>query len=348
MKNHGLNKYTIAGGMALAALFGLGIAARPVQAATLAELNQKVDHLVATNQKNYQDVARAMNALTEVQQEFRLIKGQLDSSQYIMKESDRVYQDLDQRVSSLEDKIGQLHNLLKDINLKLSGAPEAPKAPGAAVNPAELQEFQSLLNVANARDYRNAASGFMGFLRKYPKSEYAGSAQYWVAESFYSLGDYAKAISEFQALSEKYPQHPRVKEGVYKQGMSFMKLNKNAEAKLFFQKVIATYPNSAEAFQAKGRLARLEELEHKSPALALGGGSEPKAPPTPPATGEPVYKPIMKPHPMPRAPLPPPPSGQPTSPTSPTTPTAPKPEPAPSAPAPEVPPATHESGAPLF
>lgn len=316
-------------------------------AASLAELNQKVDQLVATNQKNYQDVARAMNSLTEVQQEFRLIKGQLDSSQYIMKESDRVYQDLDQRVSSLEDKIGQLHNLLKDINVKLSGTPPATgAAPSASsVNPAELQEFQTLLNVANARDYRNAASGFMGFLRKYPKSEYAGSAQYWVAESFYSLGDYAKAISEFQTLSDKYPQNPRVKEGVYKQGVSFMKLNKNAEAKLFFQKVIATYPNSAEAFQAKGRLARLEELEQKSPALALGGSSEPKAQPTPPATGEPVYKPIMKPQPMPRAPLPPPPASEPSTPAAPS---APKPAPSAPAPAPEGPPTTHESGAPLF
>ena len=317
---------------------------RPAQGATVAELNEKVDGLIATNQKNYQDVARAMNALTEVQQDFRQIKGQLDSSQYIMKESDRVYQDLDQRVSSLEDKIGQLHNLLKDINLKLSGAPEAPKATGAAVTPGELQEFQSLLNLANARDYRNSASGFMGYVRKYPKSENAGSAQYWVAESFYSLGDYVKAVSEFQTLSEKYPQHPRVKEGIYKQGLSFMKLNKNTEAKLFFQKVMASYPNSSEAFQAKGRLTRLEERENSSAPLALGQNSEPK-PPTaqPPATGDPVYKPIMKPNPMPRAPVP---QNPPTTPAKPGAPAVPPPAPQP-APAPQTP-TTQDSNAPLF
>ncbi|MCE9624414.1 MAG: tol-pal system protein YbgF [Deltaproteobacteria bacterium] len=342
MKNRGFLNSMAAGSAALLAIFSLGTPSREARAENVAALSAKVDNLVATNQKNYQDVAQAMNSMTEIQQEFRQIKGQLDSSQYIMKESDRVYQDLDLRVSALEDKIGQMHNLLKDISQKM-GAPPAVAAPSAAVNPNEVQEFQSLLNVANARDYRNAASGFMGYLKKYPKSENAGSAQYWVGECFYSMGDYAKAISEFQILSEKYPQHPRVKEGVYKQGMSFMKLNKNAEAKLFFQKVIATYPNSAEAFQAKGRLARLEDLEKSNPTLALGPRSDPKATPAPVPTGVPVYKPIMKPNPMPRAPLPPPPgtTGNPTSPTAPSTPSQPAPS------SPETP-TTQDSGAPLF
>ncbi|MFO1463442.1 MAG: tol-pal system protein YbgF [bacterium] len=314
----------------------------------VAQLKQQVDALVATNQKNYQDVAQAMNAMTEIQQEFRAIKGQLDSSQYVMKESDRVYQDLDQRVSALEDKIGQMHNLLKDINMKLN-APEGAKPPAPAASQAEVQEFQSLLNVANARDYRNAASGFLGFLKKYPNSEYAGNAQYWVGESFYSLGDYAKAISEFQVLAQKYPMHPRVKEGIYKQGMAFMKLNKRAEAKLFFQKVVATYPNSAEAYQAKGRLMRLEELEKSSPTLALSQNpKENPPPPPPPATGEPVYRPIMKPNPMPRGPVPPSPTAAPTTPSNPNAPGTPA-SPQKSAPPPSAPePAGQGSGAPLF
>ena len=339
MKNRGFLNGLGLGSLALLAFLSIGISASEGRAENVADLRTKVDNLIATNQKNYQDVAQAMNSMTEIQQEFRQIKGQIDSSQYIMKESDRVYQDLDQRVSALEDKIGQMHNLLKDISQKM-GAPPTAVAPSAAVNPAEVQEFQSLLNIANARDYRNAASGFMGFLKKYPKSENAGSAQYWVGESFYSMGDYAKAISEFQIFSEKYPQHPRVKEGVYKQGMSFMKLNKNAEAKLFFQKVIATYPNSAEAFQAKGRLARLEDLEKINPTVALGPNSPPKSSPAPVPTGAPVYKPIMKPNPMPRAPLPPNPA-----PKSPTTPPAAPPKPAPTAP---EGPGTQDSGAPLF
>src|SRR5262249_34663621 len=55
-----------------------------------AQLRQKIDNLIATNQKNYQDVAQAINDLNEIKQEFRPITGQLDSSQYLKKKSDRI------------------------------------------------------------------------------------------------------------------------------------------------------------------------------------------------------------------------------------------------------------------
>ena len=296
------------------------------RAQTMADLQARID-------KNNQEVAQAVNSMNEIRQEFRSIKGTLDSTDYLRKESERVYQDLDQRVSGLEDRIGQIHNLLKDLNTKLT--PAAPgTAPAAAAPSASTQEvadFQSLLNLTNARDYRAAASGFMGFIRKYPQSNLNGSAQYWVAESFYSLGDYAKAISEFQVLATKYPQHPRVKEAVYKQGLAFQKLNKPAEAKLFYQKAISAYPGSAEAYLAQGRLTRMEEMEKNKTNVAL---SPPGATPAPKNTGTEApgaNRPLMKPQPMPRAPLP-----------------AATPAPAPKTPTP-LPPDTAGSGsAPLF
>jgi tol-pal system protein YbgF len=275
-------------------------------------LNQKVDQLDATTQKNNQDLARALNSLGELQQEVRGIKGRLDSNQYIMKESDRVYQDLDLRVSSLEDKINQIHHLLKDLQ---GTGMESLKRPSAK-NQVEYEEFQKMLNLVNAQDFQAAASGFLGFIKKYPKSEYAGSAQFWVADSFYMLGDYVRAISEFQKLSENDTSHPRVREGIYKQGLSFMRLKKYSEARLFFQKVMASFPNSAEAFQAKARIIRLEELEKGTISTADAKPTRP----TPTAD-----HPIMKPSPMPGTP-----TNAPTTNTPTTTPTSSLPEPSPS------------------
>jgi tol-pal system protein YbgF len=284
-----------------AGILGLfALAPRSSAAQSMAELQTKVD-------TNNRQVAEAVNAMNEIRQEFRSVKGTLENSDYIRKETDRVYQDLDQRVSGLEDRIGQLHNLLKDLNTKLTPAAPgtAPSAAAPTTSSQEVADFQSLLNVANARDYRSAASGFMGFVKKYPKSEMNGSAQYWVAESFYSMGDYAKAISEYQILATKYPQHPRVKEAIYKQGLSFQKLNKSAEAKLFYQKAISAYPGSAEAYLAQGRLTRLEEMEKTQPQVALNPPGSPQSPSTQaPTSGPSANRPIMKPNPMPRAPLP--------------------------------------------
>ena len=293
----------------MAGILSLGLLAPSSgRAQTVADLQARID-------KNNQDLAQAINAMNEIRQEFRSVKGTLENADYLSKESDRVYQDLDQRVTGLEDRIGQIHNLLKDLNVKLTPAAPGAAAPAAAPSASsqEMADFQSLLNVANARDYRAAASGFMGFLRKYPKSELNGGAQYWVAESFYSLGDYSKAISEFQILATKYPQHPRVKEAIYKQGMSFQKLNKPAEAKLFYQKAISAYPGSAEAYLAQGRLTRMEEMEKTKQVALKPPGSTP-APTKPQETGgaPSANRPIMKPNPMPRAPATPAPKAPPT------------------------------------
>lgn len=300
----------------------LALTPGPVLAQTLADLQAKVD-------SNNKQVAEAINSMNEIRQDFRSVKGTLENADYLRKESERVYQDLDQRVSGLEDRIGQIHNLLKDLNAKLTPAAPGVPAPAATTSAApsqEMNDFQSLLNLTNARDYRAAASGFMGFLKKYPQSQLNGSAQYWVAESFYSMGDYAKAISEFQTLATKYPQHPRIGEAVYKQGLSFQKLNKPTEAKLFYQKVISAYPGSAEAYQAQGRLTRMEEMEKNQTNVALSQPSGTPAPAPSTTGGAPsANKPIMKPNPMPRAPQPPA-STPPTAP-APTTPKTPAPQP---------------------
>ena len=263
----------------------------------LKSLNEKVDTLVATNQKNYQDVAQAMNLLTQVQQDFQSIRGTVEASKVLQKESDKVYQDLDIRVSALEDKINQIHQLVKEIR---DNAPKAPTGPSPQTMK-EVEEFQALLNMVNAEDYRGAASGFMGFLRKYPSSPFAGSAQYWVGESFFSMGDFTKAIAEFQILVDKYSQNPKVKEAIYKQGSAFLRLKKLPEAKLFFQKVIAAYPGTAEALQAQSRLLRIQELEQAGTNLA--SAQNPAAPPAP-AGVKPSSGPVPAPAPGATAPIP--------------------------------------------
>jgi tol-pal system protein YbgF len=298
--------YFIHGLMGMSLLFVSGMTA---QAQSGSGLSERVQTLEQTSAKNNQDVARAMSLLTQIQQEFQSIRGQVDASRYLDQQSDRVYRDLDLRVSGLEDKIDQIQRLLKEMVANQKGG-TAMKTPASAK---EYEDYQALLLMVNSRDYRGAASGFMGFVKKYPNSLYAPQALYWTGESFYSMGDYARAIKEFQQLVQTYPQDPRVKEAVYKQGLAFSRLQKNAEAKLFFQKVMASYPNTAEAAKAQAHLHWIEEMEKNQ--VALGQGSTSGGTPPPPVKPEgapggegtadrPVYK--ITPYPKPTGTTPPP------------------------------------------
>lgn len=261
-------------------LFFLGVAflglcgAPPLSAASSAdfqELQNEVSTLKRMGEKNNQDLAKTMNLLTQIQTQFQSIKGQIDASRFLTQETDRVYRDLDVRVSSLEDKIDQIHNLLKEMvtSQKAGGPPQSSHNQ-------EYADFQSLLTMVNNRDYQAAASGFLGFVRKYPKSQYVPRALFWTGECFYFMGDFARSIKEFQKLVEKYPQDIRVQEAIYRQGLAFTRLKKYPEAKLFFQKVMASYPNTATAAKAQTRLHRIEEMEKNQVALGESSEGEPK------------------------------------------------------------------------
>jgi len=300
-----MNKYQIVMKnllIGIAFLLFLATGLKPVLAQgsqDMSALQEKMTRLESTSEKNNREVAQAMNLLTQIQREFQSIRGQVEASNYLTKETDRIYQDLDLRVSALEDKIDQIHRLLKEMRVASPSKASLPKD----MDPKAYEDYQALLDMVNARDFRGAASGFMGFAKKYPQSPYLGDAQFWVAESFYSMGDYAKAIKEFQKLVDKYPNNERVKEAIYKQGLSFMRLKKNKEAQLFFQKVMASYPNTAEAAKAQTRLHRIQEKEKKQ--LALNPELTPKESPEPSAgDGKTIYRPIMKPNPMPRGSVP--------------------------------------------
>ena len=75
-------------------------------------------------------------------------------------------------------------------------APETPEALYERSN-------ESLLR----RQFGDAEQGFRGFLDKYPDHNLAGSAQYWLGETYYTQGDYRQAAQNFlvrlQGLSQE-------------------------------------------------------------------------------------------------------------------------------------------------
>ncbi len=292
--------YLLAWGMALTAWPLSGAWA---QRAATGDLEQRLSQVESYTQRNNQEMAKAVNLMEQTQRDFQSIKGQVEAANYLDKENNRVYEDLDRRVASLEDKVEQIHRLLSELKQGSTGG-TAAGASGTPLTEGEMQEYQALLTIFNSRDYRAAASGFLGFVKKYPQGSEAGNAQFWAGESFYSMGDYVRAIKEYQRLVEAYPQNKRIPEAVYRQGLAFLRLQKNTEATLFFQKVLADYPNTPEAAQAQTQLHRLQEKSKSPVALNSGGAEAPEAVPSgeslpPPEDGAPRSRPLMKTLPMP-------------------------------------------------
>ena len=79
------------------------------------------------------------------------------------------------------------------------------------------------------RRYADAITAFNDFLVKYPESDLASNAQYWLAEAHYVSQQNAEALIAFNKVIQSYPQSPKVPGALYKIGrLEYVAGNKDA------------------------------------------------------------------------------------------------------------------------
>lgn len=128
----------------------------------------------------------------------------------------------------------------------------APEKPNATKTPDEL--YSEAKHRFDRGEYEAARELFQAYLEKYPKSEYADNAQFWIGEVFYREKWYEKAILEYQKVIENYPKGDKIRGALLKQGFSFFNLGDKPNARLILKELVLKYPSSNEANIAKKKL----------------------------------------------------------------------------------------------
>jgi len=128
---------------------------------------------------------------------------------------------------------------------------------GRSANGAEKSYERSLQAFRNG-DLEEARKGFADFLERYPDSELAGNAQYWLGECYYGAKEYGQAIEAFDRVEHAYPNNPKVPAALLKKGFAYVALNDRGRASSVLKQVVEAYPQSPEAVKAKEKLAHLQ------------------------------------------------------------------------------------------
>ncbi|HYD81761.1 MAG TPA: tol-pal system protein YbgF [Paucimonas sp.] len=128
----------------------------------------------------------------------------------------------------------------------------------ALIQPGEQGNYDAALAMFKAGDYRGAGAAFFDFLRRYPQSGYAASAQYWIGNAYYAQRDYRNAISAQQLVVKNYPDSPKVPDALLNIASCYLELKDKPAAKKTLDSLIAKYPDSQAAQTAKERLASLK------------------------------------------------------------------------------------------
>ena len=206
-----------------------------------------------------QNIADLKAGIDELKQQVSILAEKLDESGY----------QLTQRLSALETKLAPGASGTAPGPLPSPPAePPPPPSPGGALGqPPVPPPAPTTASAAAAKrlydaafiDYQRgkwelAVQGFRAYLGQAPRGDVADTAQYYLAESFYSARDHRNAVIEFERLVRDFPQSPRVPSAFLKTGYAYYEMKDSIQGRRALRTLIEKYPFSKEAKFAEDRL----------------------------------------------------------------------------------------------
>ncbi len=225
----------------------------------------------AENLAEMDRIRTQMQTLTgRVEENSHLVKRTVERDTTEQDEMKRSLAQLIQRFDKLEARVSHINNYLglepggvvakegveKPSKEAKPGTPPAPALEKEPVSP-EKRLYELTLNLYRDGKYEEAIEGFENFLKKYPNSDLADNAQFWIGESYMSLRQYEQAILAYQGVIKKYPKGNKVPNAMLRQAQAFYEINDRISSKILLKKIMKTYPNSSEAKIAKARLDKM-------------------------------------------------------------------------------------------
>jgi tol-pal system protein YbgF len=187
--------------------------------------------------------------------ELQLLRAQL------LTELEGIGGQLDQVTAQLEDLTGRLDRPARrvppapDTVAGTAARPDTSTRQAGGVDPDKLYST-AYLDFTRGR-YDLAISSFRRFIELFPDSDNADNAQYWVGESFYSLGQLDSAEAELRVVIAGYPEGNKVPSALYKLALLYQQTGRENAARSQLDRIVRDFPGSNEAKLAAERLRTL-------------------------------------------------------------------------------------------
>ena len=257
---------------ASAALFDDEEARKRIEAtnARLAQVQKQLEDRIAaleTQLKN-QGLIELFRDVEQIKTEIARLRGQTEVLTHELEQSQKrqrdLYVDLDSRLRKLEsapaaapaaEAAAAAPPAAVAGSLPAPTPAAAPAArPGADVA-AEQKSYDAALEQFKGGNYPAAIGGFQAFVKAYPKSPLAPSAQYWVGNAQFAQKDFRGAIASQRLLIASYPDSQKVPDALLNIGSSQFELGDAAGARKTLQELVAKHPQSEAAGKARQRLS---------------------------------------------------------------------------------------------
>lgn len=139
------------------------------------------------------------------------------------------------------------------------GAGVAPQPPAddttvAALPPggdADDEVYRNAYQFVLSGDYDTAEAGFRDLIARFPESEHAADAHFWLGESLLAQQKPREAAEIFLAANRSYPQARKAPDMLFKLGVSLSAMNQRDLACATFSEVLQRYPQATDALRER-------------------------------------------------------------------------------------------------
>ena len=180
---------------------------------------------------------------------------------------------LNQRIEGLENKIATLSDKQEVTLSTLDSmvATQPPKSTAVAPHPADgagtpidkkkmqadlehgfiedsaIKSYRQAIILFRAERYQDAVLSFSAFLERFADHALAGSAQYYVGESYFRQKEYKLALQEFQRVLTSYDRSSHVSDTLARMAEAEDILKKDTDAAKHRQMLTSLFPQSPAA-----------------------------------------------------------------------------------------------------
>lgn len=205
---------------------------------------------------------RMVDSRTEMQHR---IQGQLDEMQ---QEVNQIRGDLELHSHKLEQILQRQRELYLEIDKRIEMAlkrPETEVIPASVDNEPVLSADENALYdravnlILKDKKYDQAIPEFQAFLEKFPKSDYASNAHYWLGLLLFNKQDWGNSEQHFNQVVSFYPDSSKRADSLLKLGVIAQRQGNQARALQLYEQVVSEYPDTSVRKLADSRIKSLKQ-----------------------------------------------------------------------------------------
>jgi tol-pal system protein YbgF len=122
-------------------------------------------------------------------------------------------------------------------------APQGQKAALPPGTPQQQYDYAISL-MLQQQNFAEAERALKEFVATHPTDPRAGSAHYWLGETYFVRKDYEQAAFVFADAFQKYPDGQKAPDSLFKLGKSLAELGKTKEACTAYERLVRNYPKA--------------------------------------------------------------------------------------------------------